>query len=130
MSLHRQSTSRRNYTRIAGKSILIAGLVLFGYSSYLVIFEQLGSQSCPEFREGTIIIGWCGQESLLVTYLIKSMIVIVLGTSLYLWANSLNHSSRDITTAAPQIFLAVFAIFLISLHTLMIFVNFHVDYYG
>jgi hypothetical protein len=130
MSLHRKSATRRNYTRIAGKSILIAGLILFGYSSYLVIFEQFSSQSCPQFREGTIIIGWCGQESLLPTYLVQSVIVIVLGTLLYLWAKSLNHSSRDITTVATQIFLAVFAIFLISLHILMIFVNFHVDFYG
>lgn len=130
--MHRQQNveDRSRKTILAGKVILIAGLILFAYSSYATILEQLGFLSCPQFRGGSVIIGWCGQSSLLLTYLIKSMVVIVLGTSLFMWASHSKKSTRDRATLAVQIFLALIAISLISLQTLMILNNFHVDFYG
>lgn len=59
------------------------------------------------------------------------MITIVLGALLFM---SITHSksSRKVnrTIVAVQTFLAVLAILLLALSTLMILNNFHVDYYG
>lgn len=115
----------------AGKTIVIAGMVAFAYSSYAMVSEQIGYQGCPQFRGGSIIIGWCGQPSLLTAYLLISMTTIVLGTLLFMLATSSKSSGRrGGTKIAVQIFLAAFAIILLALNVLMIVNNFHVDYYG
>ncbi len=122
-------TSKNKLGIIAGKAILVAGLVLLGYCAYAIASENLGYQICPQFRQSVVVIGWCGNPSMYIGYVVSSTVSIALGSFLYLMSAKETHPSSRAKVAIEVLFVLV-AFFLLAGSVLLILYNFHTDFYG
>jgi hypothetical protein len=119
---------------IVGKSLIIAGISLFGYIIYSVTSAQLGYNSCPEFGRSVSfeIIGWCGEPSQYWPYVFGALISNVLGFFVSLSALTRFRSpyASTRTRISVEILLTGLAILFLLFSMLVIMNNFHIDYYG